>query len=57
MLVEVFIVFIVQPPPGDDFYDPGFTQEEMNNPNPNHPQPPFISHNQPSSPGTRKTKN
>ncbi|GAA5796999.1 hypothetical protein HPULCUR_002377 [Helicostylum pulchrum] len=38
------------PPLGDDFYDPGFTQEEMNTPNPNYPQPPFISHNQPSSP-------
>lgn len=35
---------------GDDFYDPGFTQDEMNTPNPNYPQPPFISHNQPSSP-------
>ncbi|KAG2196712.1 hypothetical protein INT47_009622 [Mucor saturninus] len=39
-----------QPPPGDDFYDPSFTQEEMNNPNPNYPQPPFYSHNQPDSP-------
>lgn len=39
-----------RPPPGDDFYDPSFTQQEMNNPNPNYPQPPFISHNQPASP-------
>lgn len=41
----------MQPPPGDDFYDPSFTPEEMNNPNPNFPQPPFYSHNQPDSPG------
>ncbi|ORE07855.1 hypothetical protein BCV72DRAFT_204681, partial [Rhizopus microsporus var. microsporus] len=36
--------------PGSDAYDPEFTTEEMLEPNPNYPQPPFVSENQPSTP-------
>lgn len=36
---------------GSDAYDPKFTQAELNNPNPNYPQPPYKSANQPSTPG------
>lgn len=33
-------------------YDPAFTQSDIEHPNPNYPQPPFQSENQPSTPGT-----
>ncbi|KAG1047951.1 hypothetical protein G6F43_009630 [Rhizopus delemar] len=36
--------------PGSDSYDPEFTTEDILNPNPNYPQPPFVSENQPSTP-------
>ncbi|KAG1473996.1 hypothetical protein G6F56_000622 [Rhizopus delemar] len=36
--------------PGSDAYDPEFTEEDMLHPNPNYPQPPFESENQPSTP-------
>ncbi|KAI8376291.1 caspase domain-containing protein [Radiomyces spectabilis] len=31
--------------PASDYYDPMFTQEDMQNPNPNYPQPPLSAHN------------
>ncbi|KAK4515944.1 PlsC domain-containing protein [Mucor velutinosus] len=39
-----------QEQPGSDVYDPAFTQSDIEHPNPNYPQPPFQSENQPSTP-------
>ncbi|CEP07573.1 hypothetical protein [Parasitella parasitica] len=36
--------------PGSDVYDPSFTPSDIEHPNPNYPQPPFQSENQPSTP-------
>ncbi|OBZ85998.1 Metacaspase-1 [Choanephora cucurbitarum] len=35
---------------GGDQYDPVFTQDDLQDPNPTYPQPPFLSEHQPSTP-------
>ncbi|KAI8330945.1 caspase domain-containing protein [Choanephora cucurbitarum] len=35
---------------GGDEYDPVFTQDDLQDPNPTYPQPPFLSEHQPSTP-------
>ncbi|KAI8640055.1 caspase domain-containing protein [Parasitella parasitica] len=39
-----------QAQPGSDVHDPSFTPNDIEYPNPNYPQPPFQSENQPSTP-------